>query len=84
MILNSFAIVLRESKGAVLLMELPTIEVSGDSFRGYETPDLGIAALRHLDVKHIFRAKKKYKDNGEGYQHKAGQQCPEQVGLISS
>lgn len=67
MILNSFAIVLRESKGAVLLMELPTIEVSGDSFRGYETPDLGIAALRHLDVKHIFRAKKKYKDNGELY-----------------
>jgi Restriction endonuclease len=67
MILNSFAIVLRESKGAALLMKLPKIGVSGDSLRGCEIPDLGIAALSYLDGKYVFRAKKKYQDNGQLY-----------------
>jgi len=56
---NSFAIVLRESKGAALLMELPTIRVSGDDLEGYEVPDVGSAALKHLDEEHVFRVKKK-------------------------
>lgn len=66
---NCFAIVLRESKGAVLLMKLPETMVSvvGDSFRGYEVPDTGVAALSYLNAENVFRAKKNYKDNGEFY-----------------
>lgn len=65
---NSFAIVLRESKGAALLMELPRIEVSGNTQQGYEIPDLGTAAFSYLNEKHIFRAKKKFSEyNGEFY-----------------
>lgn len=67
MSINSFAIVLRESKGAALLMELPTTKVSGDSLQGCEVPDVGSAALEHLNAEHVFRAKKQYKDNGEVY-----------------
>jgi hypothetical protein len=67
MLLNSFAIILRESKGAALLMKLPTIQVSGDGFRGCEIPDLGIAALSHLDAEYVFRAKKQFNNNGELY-----------------
>jgi hypothetical protein len=66
---NSFAIVLRESKGAVLLMKLPQITVStvGDAFRGYEVPDVGVAALENLNSENVLRAKKKYTDEGELY-----------------
>lgn len=67
MTINSFAMVLRESKGAALLMELPTTKVSGDSFQGFKVPDVGSAALKHLSAEHVFRAKKKYYDNGELY-----------------
>ena len=69
MILNSFAIVLRESKGAALLMKLPKTTKSEVlvGFRGYEIPDTGVAALDHLNEECVFRAKKKYKDNGELY-----------------
>ncbi|MEZ2236027.1 restriction endonuclease [Microcoleus sp.] len=69
MIRNCFAIVLRDSKGAALLMELPrtTVSIVGDSFRGYEIPDTGIAALSYLNAEKLFRAKKKYKDDGEVY-----------------
>jgi hypothetical protein len=50
-------------------MELPrtTVSIVGDSFRGYEIPDTGIAALSYLNAEKVFRAKKKYKDNGELY-----------------
>lgn len=66
---NSFAIVLRESKGAVLLMKLPQTIVStvGDVFQGYEIPDTGVAALENLNAKNVFRAKKKYNDKDELY-----------------
>lgn len=67
MTINSFVIVLRESKGAVLLMELPKIQVSGDSLQGYEVPDAGFTALEYLNAEHVFRAKKNYKNNGELY-----------------
>lgn len=69
MILNSFAIVLRESKGAALLMKLPETTTSkvSDGFQGYEVPDTGVAALDYLNAECVFRAKKKYKDNGELY-----------------
>lgn len=69
MILNSFAVVLRESKGAVLLMKLPqtTTSIVRDGFQGYEVPDTGVAALEHLNAECVFRAKKKHKDNGELY-----------------
>ena len=65
MLINSFAIVLRESKGAVLLMKLPTIVVSGDSLRGCEVPDIGIAAFKNLNAEKVFRAKKIERDSGE-------------------
>jgi hypothetical protein len=66
---NYFAIVLRESKGAVLLMKLPQITVStvGNAFRGYEIPDTGVAALENLNAENVFRAKKKCNDKGELY-----------------
>lgn len=70
MILNCFAIVLRDSKGAALLMKLPKTTVSivdDDPLRGYEIPDTGIAALSYLNAEKVFRAKKKYKDDGELY-----------------
>ncbi|MBU7586618.1 MAG: restriction endonuclease [Nostoc sp. TH1S01] len=69
MVVNSFALVLRESKGAVLLMNLPRITVSiiRDGFQGYEVPDTGVDALDYLNAKNVFRAKKKYNDKGELY-----------------
>ncbi|MEH2052408.1 restriction endonuclease [Nostoc sp.] len=67
MTINSFAMVLRESKGAALLMKLPTTKVSGDSFQGLQVPDVGSAALKNLSAEHVFRAKKKYHNNGELY-----------------
>lgn len=69
MVLNWFALVLRESKGAVLLMNLPRITVSiiRDSFQGYEVPDTGVAALDYLNAENVFRAKKNYNDKGELY-----------------
>jgi hypothetical protein len=69
MVLNSFAIVLRESKGAALLMKLPATTTSkvSDGFQGYEAPDTGSAALDHLNAECVFRAKKKYKDKGDLY-----------------
>ncbi|MBD2169475.1 restriction endonuclease [Calothrix membranacea FACHB-236] len=69
MLWNLFAIVLRESKGAALLMNLPRITVSivRDAFQGYEIPDTGVAALDQLNAQNVFRAKKNYNDKGELY-----------------
>jgi hypothetical protein len=67
MIMNTFALVLRESGGAALLMKLPSTSVSGDSLQGYEVPDIGATALDYLDAEHVFRAKKQYEDNGSLY-----------------
>lgn len=67
MVLNEFAMILRESKGAALLIKLPSIKVSGDVFQGYEIPNTDSVALERLDAEDVFRAKKKYRENGELY-----------------
>lgn len=68
MILNSFVIVLRESKGAVYLIELPNLSVVNHDFYGYQIPDTNKEAIRHMHTDKVFRAKKKtYKNNNEFY-----------------
>ncbi|MBW4666433.1 MAG: hypothetical protein KME60_03045 [Cyanomargarita calcarea GSE-NOS-MK-12-04C] len=67
--LNSFAIVIRESRGSALLIELPNIKVKGDIYEGYEVPYTDFIYINHLDryENYVFRAKKKYRDNGDMY-----------------
>lgn len=64
MILNSFVIVLRETKTAVLLMSLPQKDISNtDSQEGYEVPIKDISVLNNLCADTVFRAQK-MNDNG--------------------
>jgi hypothetical protein len=67
MTMNSFAIVLRESRGAALLMKLPSIKINGDSYQGYEVAYTESAVLDYLDVDYVFRAKKYRQDKGDVY-----------------
>ena len=56
MILNSFAMVIKESKSAVLLMSLPHKDISGDGQEGYEIPVRTV----NLSKETVFRAKKNH------------------------
>ncbi len=62
MVMNSFALILKEAKHAALLMELPTRIVTDDGYRhrGTELPVVDLSALNNHTSKTIFRAKKKW------------------------
>ena len=65
--LNSFALVLKETKHAALLMELPKRVVSDDGYgqRGLEAPAISLLAADNQQPATVFRAKKK------GHRHQA-------------
>ncbi|WP_413989103.1 restriction endonuclease [Labrys okinawensis] len=66
MVLNSFALVLRETKHAALLMALPRTIVSDDGYgqRGIEIPSLDETALPMLNAACVWRAKRKVDPSG--------------------
>lgn len=59
-IMNQFAIVLKETKHAALLMAIParTISDNGYGQMGFEIPDIGPHCLNRLAVDTVFRAKR--------------------------
>lgn len=63
---NKFAVVLKETKRAALLMSLPLRTVSDDGYgqRGTEVPSFGEDALRHHCAETVWRAKRKVYENG--------------------
>lgn len=67
-IMNQFAIVLKETKHAALLMVIPSRTISDDGYgqRGYEVPEIGPACLERLAADTVFRAKRSV-SNGEVY-----------------
>ena len=66
---NEFALVLKETKGAALLMRLPKAVINDDGYgqSGYHVPVLDGSALKHLHKDYVFRAKKKLRENSELY-----------------
>jgi hypothetical protein len=64
---NTFALVLKETKGAALLMKLPQDITSHDGYgqRGYHIPRLDASALSNLNGDKVFRAKKVTRKSGE-------------------
>jgi hypothetical protein len=64
---NTFALVLKETKGAALLMKLPQDITSHDGYgqRGYHIPILDASALSNLNGDKVFRAKKVTRKSGE-------------------
>lgn len=65
-VINQFAIVLKETKHAALLMAIPSRTISDDGYgqRGYEVPEIGQACLERLTADTVFRAKRSAR-NGE-------------------
>jgi hypothetical protein len=65
-IMNQFAIVLKETKHAALLMAIPARTISDDGYgqRGSEVPEIGPACLDRLTADTVFRAKRSVR-NGE-------------------
>lgn len=65
MIMNKFAIILKETKYAALLMSIPTKKISGDEYTqvGDEVPDIGLNCLSRLHKDYVFRAKRLKDDN---------------------
>lgn len=63
---NSFALVLKETKHAALLMSLPSRTLNHDGYgqRGTEVPSFGEDALSHHGVETVWRAKRKVHDTG--------------------
>ncbi|GLI99017.1 restriction endonuclease [Sphingobium sp. BS19] len=59
-IMNQFAIVLKETKHAALLMAIPARTISDDGYgqRGSEVPEIGPACLDRLTADTVFRAKR--------------------------
>lgn len=60
MVMNKFALVLKETKHAALLMALPRLRVSDDGYgqRGTEIPNLDAVALQLLQKDTVWRAKR--------------------------
>ena len=58
--LNSFAVVLKETRHAALLMELPRRVVSDDGYgqRGLEAPAISLSAVDNHQPARVFRAKR--------------------------
>lgn len=63
---NSFALVLKETKHAALLMSLPRRTVTHDGYgqRGWEVPLFGEDALRYHRIETVWRAKRKVDERG--------------------
>jgi hypothetical protein len=68
-IMNQFAIVLKETKHAGLLMAIPARTISDDGYgqRGSEVPDIGPACLDRLTADTVFRAKRSVRDGDVTY-----------------
>ncbi|WP_333885265.1 restriction endonuclease [Sphingobium yanoikuyae] len=68
-IMNQFAIVLKETKHAALLMAIPARTISDDGYgqRGSEVPDIGPACLDRLTADTVFRAKRFVRDGDVNY-----------------
>lgn len=64
MILNQFALVLKETNHAALLMAIPSRKISEDSYgqTGFEIPDIGPACLSRLNIDTVFRTKRSVRD----------------------
>ena len=67
MVLNKFALVLKESKYAALLMGLPQYKLSDDGYgqMGTEIPLLDATALCRLQQDNVWRAKRSVDDSGK-------------------
>lgn len=67
--MNQFAVVLKETKHAALLMAIPARTISDDGYgqRGSEVPDIGLACLDRLTVDTVFRAKRSVRDGDVNY-----------------
>ncbi|WP_421698394.1 restriction endonuclease [Ancylobacter sp.] len=65
-IVNQFAIVLKETKHAALLMAIPSQTISDDGYgqRGYEVPEIGPTCIERLTRGTVFRVKRSV-HNGE-------------------
>ncbi|MDO8771029.1 MAG: restriction endonuclease [Burkholderiaceae bacterium] len=66
MVINYFAIVLKETKYAALLMSLPRSVLSDDGHgqRGTEIPSLGLDALKRHNKETVWRAMRKVNEHG--------------------
>jgi restriction system protein len=67
MILNRFALVIKESEHAALLMGLPNKTITGDALEGTEVPILNGSALDNFGSKNVWRAKRKVRDGKATY-----------------
>lgn len=65
--INAFALVLKETRHAALLMRLPSMKVSGDSLIGYEVPLLDPTMPPILNSETVWRAKRKADDGNVWY-----------------
>lgn len=65
--MNSYALVLKETKHAALLVELPKLIVDGDSYgqMGRDRPLVGPTRLPVLNTETVWRSKRKVDANGE-------------------
>ena len=68
-ITNSFALILKETKNAALLMSLPRKTLSHDGYgqKGVEVPDVSLSALSEFRSKRVWRVKKKTYDERTRY-----------------
>lgn len=68
-ITSQFAIVLKETKHAALLMAIPSRTISDDGYgqRGLEVPDIGLKCLESLTAGNVFRAKRSVSDGRTHY-----------------
>jgi len=68
-IMNQFAIVLKETKYAALLMAIPARMISDDGYgqRGCEVPETGPACVERLTAETVFRAKRSVHDGKVSY-----------------
>ncbi|MCC2602233.1 restriction endonuclease [Sphingopyxis yananensis] len=68
-IMNQFAIILKETKHAALLMAIPARTISHDGYgqRGSEVPDTGPACLDRLAADTVFRAKRSVHNDKVSY-----------------
>jgi hypothetical protein len=64
---NRYALILKESNGAALLMELPNRAVQGDGQDGLEVPVTELSALAHHNAERVFRVKKSRIRDRESY-----------------
>lgn len=64
---NAFALVLKETNHAALVMALPRIEISGDSQMGWERPALDDRAFARLTPDTVWRVKRTIEDGRTSY-----------------